>query len=58
MRPASPPDDDADLCDRFQAYLKCRSRSVDPSPSLADVWDRFYDFYTPRIREWFDRGLM
>jgi hypothetical protein len=44
-----------DLCDKLQAYLGCRSLSVDPPPSLADAWDRFYDFYTPRIRGFLNR---
>ena len=53
--PASPPGDDAGLCDQLRAYLKCRSRSVDPPPLLAEAWDRFYDLYAPRIRGYLNR---
>ena len=53
--PASPPDGDVALCNKLQAYLGCRSRNVDPPPTLAEAWDHFYDFYTPRIRGFLSR---
>ena len=54
--PTSAADGDADLCDRLKAYLECRSRSVDPPPTLAQAWDHFYDAYTPRIRGFLRRS--
>ena len=33
-----------------QAYLECRSRRVEPPPPLVEAWNRFYEFYAPRIR--------
>ena len=54
--PASAPDGDLDLCKQLQAYLMCRSRNVDPPPTLAEAWDRFYDFYTPRILRFLSRS--
>jgi RNA polymerase sigma-70 factor, ECF subfamily len=50
-----PPLDKEDLCGKIRAYLECRSRHVDPSPLLAEAWDRFYNLYTPRIRAYLRR---
>jgi RNA polymerase sigma-70 factor (ECF subfamily) len=45
-----------DLCNKLKAYLRCRSRSVNPPPTLAEAWDHFYAFHTPRIRRFLSRS--
>jgi RNA polymerase sigma-70 factor (ECF subfamily) len=39
-----------EFLDEIKAYLDCRSRGVDPPPSLAEAWEGFYGVYAPRIR--------
>ena len=41
---------DVDLCNDLKAYLRCRSRKVDPPAPLGEAWDHFYDIFTPRIK--------
>jgi RNA polymerase sigma factor (sigma-70 family) len=49
------PRGDVDLCDQLKAYLGCRSRNIDPPRLLAEVWDDFYEFHSPRIRRFLSR---
>lgn len=39
-----------EVLDAIKSYLECRSGGVEPSPWLTDAWERFYQFYSPRIR--------
>ena len=48
---AQPSEDlDEDFLNKVKSYLECRSRSVEPAPSLVDAWNSFYDAYAPRIK--------
>jgi RNA polymerase sigma-70 factor, ECF subfamily len=39
-----------ELVDELKAYLLCRSSGVDPPLPLAEAWEGFYGYYSPRIR--------
>ena len=55
-RSASPLGGDVDLCNKLKDYLQYRSRSVNPPPTLAEAWDQFYAFHTPRIWRFLSRS--
>jgi RNA polymerase sigma-70 factor (ECF subfamily) len=50
-----PEDSDSEVFNQLRAYLECRCRRVAAPPALAEAWDDFYEFFTPRISAFLGR---
>ncbi len=42
----------------IKSYLECRSRGVEPLPTLSQAWEGFYAFYDPRLRKFLGKWAL